>query len=36
MTSKSYAKFEEKLTYSLENEMRNLANFTTALKTDRH
>ena len=27
MTQKSYAKFEEKLTYGLENDMRNLENF---------
>ena len=27
MTQKSYAKFEEKLTRGLENDMRNLANF---------
>ena len=27
MTQKSYAKFEEKLTCGLENDMRNLANF---------
>ena len=27
MTMKSYAKFEEKLTCGLKNDMRNLANF---------
>ena len=33
MKLESDAKFEEKLTCSLENDMRNLANFTKALKS---
>ena len=33
MTLKSDAKFEEKLTCCLENDMRNLANFTKALES---
>ena len=32
MTMKSVAKFEEKLTLGLENDRRNLVNFTRALK----
>ena len=33
MTMKSYAKFKEKLTCGLENDMRNLAIFTRALES---
>ena len=33
MTMKSYAKFEEKLTCGLKNDMRNLAIFTRALES---
>ena len=33
MTMKSNTKYEEKLTYGLENNMRNLANFTRALES---